>query len=94
MKKLTLFIAVITIGNAAFSQSIDELINVTEVERVERVLSADDMQGRKPFTPGIDKAAAFIAEEFKKAGLKPVKKRSYLQSFNMLRVKFVSAKVH
>lgn len=92
MKKLTLFITVFTIGNAAFSQSLDKVINVTEVERVERALSADDMQGRKPFTPGIDKAAAFIADEFKKAGLKPVDKKSYLQSFNMLRIKFVSAK--
>jgi len=92
MKKLTFFITVFAIGNAAFSQSIDKIINVTEVERVERALSADDMQGRKPFTAGIDKAAAFIADEFKKAGLKPVGKNSYLQSFNMLRIKFGSAK--
>lgn len=81
-----------TIGKAALSQSLDQVITVTEVERVERVLSADDMQGRKPFTPGIDKAAAFIAAEFKKAGLKPLYKKSYLQSFNMIRTKFVSAK--
>ncbi|WP_315819928.1 M20/M25/M40 family metallo-hydrolase [Paraflavitalea speifideaquila] len=62
------------------------------MERVERILSADDMQGRKPFTPGIEKAAAFIAAEFQKAGLKPVNKGSYLQSFDMIRTKFVSAK--
>lgn len=92
IKKIVCSGALLVIGHLGFSQSIDELINVTEVERVERALSADDMQGRKPFTPGIDKAAAFIAGEFKKAGLKPVDKKSYLQSFNMLRIKFASAK--
>lgn len=91
IKKIILPVALLAMGHLGFSQSIDQVINETEVARVERILSADDMQGRKPFTPGIDKAADFIASEFKKAGLKPVKGRSYLQKFAMLRTKFVSA---
>lgn len=92
IKKNALVLTALTFGTVSFSQTIDIVITESEVARVERTLSADDMQGRAPFTPGIDKAAAFIAAEFKKAGLKPVDKKSYLQSFNMLRTKFVSAK--
>lgn len=91
IKKLLLPAALIAMGHLGYSQSIDQIINETEVARVERILSADDMGGRKPFTPGIDKAADFIASEFKKAGLKPVKRGSYLQEFSMLRTKFLSA---
>lgn len=54
---------------SASSQSIDKIINATEVARIEKILSADDMQGRKTFTPGIDKAAEFIAAEFAKSKL-------------------------
>jgi Zn-dependent M28 family amino/carboxypeptidase len=73
------------------AQSINKVINEKEVERIERILSADDMSGRKIFTPGIDKAALFIADEFKKAGLQPVNGDSYLQEFAMLRTSIVSA---
>ena len=54
----------------SFAQSVDKIINVAEVERIERVLSSDDMEGRKTFTPGNDKAAAFIANEFARNKLK------------------------
>jgi Peptidase family M28 len=72
------------------AQQLPEIITATEVERIERVLAADDMQGRRTFTPGIEKAAAFIAGEFKAAGLKPVAGNSYLQSFSNIRAKFIS----
>lgn len=53
-----------------------------EVERIIRTLAADEMMGRQAFTPYADKAAAFIAQEFKKAGLKKWKKtKNYLQTF-------------
>lgn len=80
MKRLipTLFlVSVLAAGNTAFAQ-----IERTEVERIIRTLAADDMMGRQAFTPYADKAAAFIAQEFKRAGLKKMKKtRSYLQTF-------------
>jgi hypothetical protein len=46
-------------------------ISETSVSRIENTLASDDMQGRKVFTPGIEKAAAFINNEFKNAGLHP-----------------------
>jgi Zn-dependent M28 family amino/carboxypeptidase len=48
---------------------IDDIINLKEVERIERTLSSDDMRGRKIFSQDIDRAADFIANEFKKIGL-------------------------
>ena len=64
-----------------------------EVKRVLSILAADDMEGRRAGTPGIDKAAAFIADEFKKAGLKPMSGESYMQSFVMLRPKLKEQKL-
>lgn len=92
MKTYVLAIAALTAGTTTFSQSINKIINEKSVSRVEKILSADDMQGRAPFTPGIAKAADFIASEFKKAGLKPGTGDSYLQAFDMLRTKPVSSK--
>ena len=43
-----------------------------DVERIIRILSSDEMQGRATFTPGINKAASFIEAEFKAIGLKPL----------------------
>ncbi len=31
----------------SFAQQVDTIINAAEVERIEKILSADDMQGRK-----------------------------------------------
>ena len=92
MKKISLLLLATTTAAFAFSQKIDKIINAKEVERIETVLSADDMQGRRTFTPGNDKAAAFIAQEFKKIGLKKWNDGdSYLQSFTMIRPKQTSA---
>src|SRR5438477_6647298 len=35
------------------------------------VISADDMEGRATFSPGLDKAAAYISGRLKQAGVKP-----------------------
>src|SRR4030095_13847595 len=91
MSKITSVISFLFISVVSFAQDIDKIINATEVERIERILSSDDMQGRRAFTPGNDKAADFIAEEFKKAGIKPLTGNSFLQEFSMLRFKFISA---
>lgn len=66
----------------------DAIINSAEVERIERVLSADDMQGRKAGTPGIDKAASFIESEFQATGLQFLPGlTSYKQTFSMYQPK-------
>ncbi len=91
MKQFFLFIIIIAF-NYCHAQKTDAIINVKEVERIERVLAADEMEGRKTGTPGIDKAAQFIADEFKKAGVQPFKENNFLQSFEMVRPKQVSTK--
>jgi peptidase M28-like protein len=91
MSKSIFALSLLLSSLVSFSQDIDKIINATEVERIERILSSDDMQGRRAFTPGNDKAADFIADEFKKAGIKPFAGNSYLQEFSMLRTKFTSA---
>jgi hypothetical protein len=69
----------------------DDIINTAEVERIEKLLSADDMQGRKAGTPGIEKAAAFIASEFAGTGLEKFPGLdSYRQEFMMVQPKPLS----
>ncbi len=75
-------------------QSIDKIITNKEVTRIEKILSADDMQGRRTFTPGIDKASAFIESEFKKIGLQTFNgATNYRQEFSMTASKAVSSKI-
>ncbi|MBL7702413.1 MAG: M20/M25/M40 family metallo-hydrolase [Ferruginibacter sp.] len=88
MKKILLTIAAGFTSLLSFSQDIDKIINAAEVERIEKILSADDMQGRKTFTPGIDKAADFIASEFTKSKLGFWgNNNSYFQQINMVKAK-------
>jgi len=70
----------------------DRVITVPEVERIEKFLSSDELQGRQLFTKGIDRAAEFIATEFKMAGLKPLTEGKYFQDFSIQRTKFILAK--
>ena len=55
-------------------------------ERVIR-LSADDMEGRGPGTPGGMKAAEYIADQLKAAGVKPANKGSYFQTVKLIGAK-------
>lgn len=72
----------------AQKKSIDNIINVSEVTRIEKVLSADDMMGRKIFTPGIEKAADFIAAEFRKMKVDPLAGlTTHRQTFSLIRSK-------
>ncbi|MEI7627626.1 MAG: M28 family peptidase [Bacteroidota bacterium] len=90
MKKVILALFVLT-TSLLQAQNIDKIINAKEVERIEKTLSSDDMQGRKTFSEGIEKAANFIAEEFKQTGLQTWKNSgTYLQEFTMVKPKFLS----
>ncbi|MFT3979646.1 MAG: M28 family peptidase [Ferruginibacter sp.] len=97
MNKLLLTTGLLISGFVASAQSVDKkadkIINAKEVERIERVLASDEMRGRKTFSPEIDKAADFISEEFKKAGLKHFGDlKTYKQPFTMVKAKQLSAK--
>lgn len=88
MKKLFLALAAGLLSLLSFSQDINKIINAAEVERIEKILSADDMQGRKTFTPGIDRAADFIAAEFAKSKLQFFgDNKNYFQEIAMIKAK-------
>jgi Zn-dependent M28 family amino/carboxypeptidase len=92
MRKIFLIGLLITTTFFVSAQKADDIINAKEADRIERTLSSDDMRGRRAFTPDIDKAADFIADEFKKAGLQTMSgNNGYKQEFAMVRPKFISA---
>ncbi len=92
MKKTIISISLILISILSLAQDENKLITTKEVLRVETFLAADDLRGRKPGTPEIDKAADFIANEFKKAGLKNLDGlKDFKQSFTNIRSKFLNA---
>ncbi len=91
MRKITLLL-LSTTTTFCYAQKINRLITAAEAERIEAVLSSNEMQGRKTGSPGIDKAADFISSEFRAAGLKPIKGAdNYLQQFTMVRPRLISA---
>ncbi len=92
MKNLSIVFLLMCTGSMTNAQKIPA-INVSSTERIEKILSADDMMGRKPFTPGIEKAAGFIASEFKQSRLDFFPGlESYFQVFTMVKPKFISAR--
>ena len=89
MKRILVTGLLMTTTFFVFAQDIDAIINAKEVERIERKLASDEMRGRRVFTPDIDRAADFIADEFKKIGLQTWgNSGSYMQEFAMVRPKF------
>jgi len=94
MKKIIALVLLAIATNYLNAQNINTIINAKEVERIEKILSADDMQGRRTFTPGIEKASAFIESEFKKTGLEKISgANGYRQEFNMIEATNISANI-
>ena len=86
MKKIIIAAALLAITSHGFGQNVNKLIKQTEVEKVIKTLSADDMQGRATFTAGIEKAAQYIESQYKQAGLVPLKgNKDFRQNFTMMR---------
>jgi hypothetical protein len=91
IKKILVLAGLTLLGSFSFSQDLEKIINEKEAQRIERVLASDDMKGRKIFSPEIDKAAEFIAGEFKSAGLKTWGEgKTYLQEFAMVKARELS----
>ncbi|HEY6503426.1 MAG TPA: M28 family peptidase, partial [Chitinophagaceae bacterium] len=92
MKKFFVTGLLATITSFLFAQkNVENIVNAKEAERIERVLASDEMRGRKINTPEIDKAAEFIAAEFKAAGLKTFgTSGTYRQEFAMVSAKLSS----
>jgi len=91
MKKTLVTGLLITVTFFSFAQDINSIITAKEVERVEKTLSSNEMEGRNAFSPAINKAADFIAAEFKAIGLQTLgNSNSYRQEFTMVTPKFIS----
>ncbi len=87
-----LILLLLIVCGALAAQDIDQIINRDAVEKIEKVLSADDMQGRASFSPGIERAADFIEAQFRAAGLQTWNGGpSYRQPFSLIGGKIVPA---
>lgn len=79
MKKTALLLSLFGLTTYAQQQM---AIFEPEITRIETELASDAMEGRQIFTPGIDKASAFIENEFQKIGLEYFKNlTNYRQEF-------------
>ncbi|GAB3819872.1 M20/M25/M40 family metallo-hydrolase [Pontibacter rugosus] len=95
MKKIKLAALALVCGSIV-TASAQDLSSITQdkTTRIVSTLSADNMEGRASFTPGIEKAAQFIQNEFQRIGLKPVPgEDDLMQSFMMYRVSPVEKEV-
>src|SRR5688572_14603158 len=88
MKKLVVpFLLVISFVTGGLSQDYTASLNADKMrERVKR-LSADEMEGRAPGNAGGRRAAQYIADELKAAGVRPGNGNSYLQNVRLVGVK-------
>jgi hypothetical protein len=82
MKKTIYTLILVFVASITQAQDINKIITKDYVDHLIKTLASDEMQGRRTFTPGIDKAATFIESEFKKIGLKPLNGATgYRQTF-------------
>lgn len=87
INKIHAGIAALLFLSSCAVQKPGKFVRQDEISRVIRTLSADEMQGRGTFTPGIDKAASFIEAEFKKIGLKPLSgEDDFRQEFSVTKI--------
>ena len=92
--KLGLYIAGCwLLASCAIQRTNDDIVEAASVKRIVTTLAADDMAGRATFTPGIEKAADFITDEFTKIGLQPYTPNGYRQLFEATRIKPASWQV-
>ncbi len=78
MKKFVTAVAALALGGPAFCA-----ISPQQYIRDVKVLASEEMKGRGTGSPQLEKAGRFIANEFKKAGLKPVPGNGFEQAFTV-----------
>jgi hypothetical protein len=88
MKKLLIIICLIAALSPILAQKENKLIKAGNVSRIIKTLSADDMMGRPASNPqAMEKATAFIENEFKEIGLTPLNGLTgYRQEFTKERI--------
>ncbi len=81
-------LALYLLTGCAARQSPQRVVDTNEVKRILYTLAADDMQGRAAFTPGVERAADFIASEFTRIGLQPFADEPHFrQTFKVAQVR-------
>ena len=95
MKKTTLWVAAMALASAACAQQQDplqvkysKLITAEGLKKQLSVVAADDMEGRETGKPGAEKAAKYLAGEYKKLGLLPANKGSYFLDVPLVETSF------
>jgi Predicted aminopeptidases len=87
MKRIIHLFLIAIFSLSAFAQDRTARFDADKMrERVKR-LSADDFEGRGPGTEGGRKAAQYIADELKAAGVRPANHGSYFQNVPLVGVK-------
>jgi Zn-dependent M28 family amino/carboxypeptidase len=81
-----LIFASCTQSTVPFSNQDGRSISADSLKKHIAILSADDFQGRKPFTQGESKTITYLHEQFEKAGLQPGNGNSYLQAVPMVNI--------
>jgi hypothetical protein len=80
-RALFTFLAALLIFSTGIAQTAPEM-TAKDIRWRLSILASDSLDGRRSGTPGCEKAALFIAKEFKRFGLKPLDPaKNYLQSF-------------
>ena len=79
----TFLLATVVGVTAAVAQAVPADIESAALMRHIRFLSSDDMKGRANGTPELERAAEYIAEQFRAAGLQPGGRESYFQPFEL-----------
>ena len=88
MNRITSFLLLLTFAaQLALAQDFSKRFDAQKMRQRVIRLSADDFEGRGPGTEGGRRAAQYIADEMKAAGVKPGNGNSYFQNVKMIGVK-------
>ena len=88
MKRITSFLLLLAFAaQLALGQDLSKHFDAQKMRQRVIRLSADDFEGRGPGTEGGRRAAQYIADEMKAAGVKPGNGTTYFQNVKMIGVK-------
>ena len=81
---LTLILILFGCNQKSDYQNAEDQINEKDYRTMVSILGSDEFEGRLPGTKGEEKTIAYLAEEFKKLGLKPAFNGSYFQDVPLI----------
>lgn len=87
MKKIAVSLLLLSFTFSSFAQDRSASFNAEKMRECIKRLSSDEFEGRGPGAPGGLKAAQYIADELKAAGVKPGNKKSYFQNVKLVGIK-------